>query len=203
MGSQSGLKLNDKLFKNTVGKLCICPGEEEAYTKKAKKAYNTIKEGKSPLLYDGPNLMTGWINLPYDYLNNKMSFINEIKECASSFSKDIDIFLSAGIGGSYLGLEAALTALLPCNYNLLEKSPKIFFIGNHMSPDEIGFILKIIKGKKIGINVISKSGTTIETAISFRLIRNIIEKNGGKKQGNCYHKQPKRRSLRAYERGRL
>jgi glucose-6-phosphate isomerase len=180
MGSKSGLNINDKFFRNVSGKLSFASSDFEDYLKKAENAYRIILEGKNPLLYDGDNLMTGWIGLPYDYLNNKLFFINEIKYAAKKFSKNTDIFLSSGIGGSYLGLEAALSVLLPFNYNFIDKKkrpyPKIFFIGNHMSPDETAFILEAIRNKNVGINVISKSGTTIETAVAFRLIRSIIEK---------------------------
>lgn len=178
MGSKSGLTINNNLFYNCEGPLNISRKELLNKLSEAETAFNIITKGESQLLYDGNNLMTGWLSLPEIYLNEKKYFIKEIKNAAKKLQKNIDTFISIGIGGSYLGIEACIEAILPYNYNLInkKKNPKIFFLGNHMSGDEFASILKIIKKGKIGINVISKSGTTLETAVAFRIIRNLFKK---------------------------
>lgn len=126
------------------------------------------------------NEFTGWLNLPTDY--NKQEF-ERIKEAAKKIRSDSDILILIGIGGSYLGARAAIEFLKSSNYNLLEKnSPKIFFVGNSISPSYLNEILEISKGKRISINVISKSGTTTEPAIAFRIFKEFLEKQVGKEE---------------------
>ncbi len=181
MGSQSGLKINTKLFFNCGGRLNFTKKDGENYIEQAEKAYKTIKKGDSNLLYDKNTLMTGWINLPENYLSENSDFLGKIKQAAEKFTENIDAYISVGTGGSYLGLEAGVNAILPDYYNLLSRNerrcPEVYFAGNHMDSDSIFALLKCLHGKQIGINVISKSGTTTETAVAFRILKNFIKQN--------------------------
>ncbi|MBN2060307.1 MAG: glucose-6-phosphate isomerase [Deltaproteobacteria bacterium] len=131
---------------------------------------------------DGNTPMTGWQDLPIEIAD---THIDEIKSAARNLSEDIDAFVSIGIGGSYLGIEATFRALTHNYFNQLcrEKrgnAPEIYFLGHNMDPDYFRDTLDMLEGKRIGINVISKSGTTTETAIAFRILQQLMEKNWGK-----------------------
>ena len=118
----------------------------------------------------------GWLNLPINY--DKEEFSN-IKKAAKKIQKDSDILLVIGIGGSYLGARAIIDALTNTLYNLQDKSerktPQILYVGNNLSPNYIRDLIDYIGDKDISINVISKSGTTTEPAIAFRIFREIME----------------------------
>lgn len=120
----------------------------------------------------------GWVNLPEE-IGGKL--VDDIVDCAEKIRKDTDIFVVIGIGGSYLGARAAIDALLPYNYNQLVK-PQVYFAGNSISPNALTDLLKIMEGKRVSVNVISKSGTTTEPALAFRLIWNWMVKNYGRKE---------------------
>ena len=120
----------------------------------------------------------GWLNLPSDYDKEEFS---RIKLAAEKIKKDTDIFIVIGIGGSYLGARAAIEFLKSPNYNLLKKdTPDIFFAGNSISPTALSELLELCEGKDVSINMISKSGTTTEPAIAFRVFRDFLEKKYGK-----------------------
>lgn len=124
--------------------------------------------------------MTGWLKLPFKLEESRL---RSIMDHAREFGDSIDAFVSIGIGGSYLGIEATISALKSRHYNQLERSqrgnwPEIYFVGNNMDPDYISDTLNILKGKRVGIHVISKSGTTLETALAFRLLRKFLIENG-------------------------
>lgn len=115
----------------------------------------------------------GWLDLANNY---DEQYIDAIMDCADKIRKMCDIFIVIGIGGSYLGARAAIEFLNSNNYNFLTKGPKIFFLGNSISSDELSYILNICEGKGVCINVISKSGTTTEPAIAFRILRKFLER---------------------------
>lgn len=121
---------------------------------------------------------TGWLSLPTNYDINEF---NKIKEYSNKVRADSDILLVIGIGGSYLGSRAAIEFLHSPKYNLLSKnSPKILFAGNNMSSDNLKEILLLCEDKDVSVNVISKSGTTTEPAIAFRIIKEFMEKKYSK-----------------------
>ena len=123
----------------------------------------------------GPgNDFLGWLTLPTDY--DKEEFAR-IKKAAEYIKKNSDILVVIGIGGSYLGARAVIEALKSPNYNALAKdTPQIYFIGNTISPSMLNELLEICEDKDICVNVISKSGTTTEPAIAFRVFRELVYK---------------------------
>ena len=117
---------------------------------------------------------TGWLNLPSTINKDEL---NEIKQTAEYFNKNTDYVVVIGIGGSYLGAKAVISALEPEFTNT--NSPKILFAGNNLDQDYIHNLLQFLDNKKYGIIVISKSGTTLEPAISFRIFeKHLINKFG-------------------------
>lgn len=124
------------------------------------------------------NDFTGWVDLPVDY--DKEEF-ERIKKAAEKIKSNTDVFVVIGIGGSYLGARAAIEFLKSPNYNALNKdTPDIYFTGNSISSTALSELLSICEGKDISINMISKSGTTTEPAIAFRVFRELLEKKYGK-----------------------
>ena len=126
------------------------------------------------------NEFVGWLHLPSKYKDSEE--YNRIKKCAEKIKKDSDILLVIGIGGSYLGARAVIEALHNSIYGEDKTKPHIIFVGNNLSPDYINDIIHILEGKDFSINVISKSGTTTEPAIAFRIFREIIENKYGLKE---------------------
>ena len=122
----------------------------------------------------------GWLELPTNY--NKKEFAR-IKKAAKRISKDSDILVVIGIGGSYLGARAVIEALTSSFYNMLpskrRKFPKILYAGNNISATYINELIEAIGDKDFSVNVISKSGTTTEPAIAFRIFREILENKYG------------------------
>jgi len=120
----------------------------------------------------------GWLTLPDQY--DKEEFAR-IKASAEKIKKDSEVLVVIGIGGSYLGARAVIEFLRSPNYNLLKKdTPDIFFVGNNLSADHINEIISIIGDRDFSVNVISKSGTTTEPAIAFRIFKALVEKKYGK-----------------------
>lgn len=120
----------------------------------------------------------GWRDLPVDY--DKEEFLR-IKSTAEKIKDSCDIFVVIGIGGSYLGARAAIEFIKSPLYNSLKKdTPDIYFAGNSISSSALADLLRICEGKDICINVISKSGTTTEPAVTFRIFRELLEKKYGK-----------------------
>ena len=120
----------------------------------------------------------GWLELPTNY--DKEEF-EKIKKSAQKIQKDSEILVVIGIGGSYLGARAVIESLTHTfyNYEKRAKTPKIFFAGNNMSPRYILDLIDLIGNKDFSVNVISKSGTTTEPAIAFRIFREILENKYG------------------------
>ena len=122
----------------------------------------------------------GWLELPTKY--NKKEFAR-IKKAAKKIAKESDILVVIGIGGSYLGARAVIEALTSSFYNMLpadeRKYPQILYAGNNLSSDYMQEIIEYIGDKDFSVNVISKSGTTTEPAIAFRIFREILENKYG------------------------
>ena len=124
------------------------------------------------------NDFLGWLDLPFDY--DKEEFAR-IKKAAEKIRSDSDVLLVIGIGGSYLGARAAIEYLGSVQYNDLSDL-KVYFVGNNISPDYMNNILKLCEGKRLSVNVISKSGTTTESALAFRVFKKLMEDRYGKKE---------------------
>ena len=122
----------------------------------------------------------GWLELPTNY--NKEEF-DRIKKSAEKIKKESDILVVIGIGGSYLGARAVIESLTSTFYNMLpeeqRKYPQILYVGNNLSPNYINELISYIGDKDFSVNVISKSGTTTEPAIAFRIFREILENKYG------------------------
>ena len=125
---------------------------------------------------DDENEFCGWLNLPTDYDKDEFE---KIKKAAKKIQSNSDILLVIGIGGSYLGARAVIESLTNTFYNMQDKSirktPQILYVGNNLSTNYINDLIDYIGDKDISINVISKSGTTTEPAIAFRIFREIME----------------------------
>lgn len=129
------------------------------------------------------NDFLGWIDLPVAYDKEEFS---RIKMAAKKIQSDSEILLVAGIGGSYLGARAAIEFLRHGFYNDLapevRKTPRIYYVGNSMNSTYIQNIIDLLEGHDFSVNVISKSGTTTETAIAFRVFRDLLIKKYGAKE---------------------
>ena len=132
------------------------------------------------MLHSGSGLgsdFLGWLDLPVNY--DKEEFAR-IQAAAARIKQDTDVFIVIGIGGSYLGARAAIEFLKSNNYNFKKKdTPDIFFAGNSISGTQLSELLEICEGRRVSVNVISKSGTTTEPAIAFRVFREYLEKTCG------------------------
>ena len=125
------------------------------------------------------NDFLGWIDLPVDY--DKEEFAR-IKEAAKRIQNDSDVLLVVGIGGSYLGARAAIDFLSHSFYR--RKTPEIYFVGNSISSKYIKDLQDMLEGKDFSINIISKSGTTTEPAIAFRVFKKMLIEKYGKEEAN-------------------
>ena len=129
------------------------------------------------------NDFLGWIDLPVNY--DKVEF-ERIKKAAEKIRKDSDVLLVIGIGGSYLGARAANEFLNHSFYNNcskeMRKAPEIYYVGNSISTTYMKDLMDVLEGKDFSINVISKSGTTTEPAIAFRIFKELLEKKYGKEE---------------------
>ncbi|MFD2705398.1 glucose-6-phosphate isomerase [Salibacterium lacus] len=120
----------------------------------------------------------GWVDLPQQY--DKEEFAR-IQQAAAKIKSDSDVLLVLGIGGSYLGAKAAIESLTH-TFDKERGGPEIYFAGHHISQSYIRDLMDILEGKDVSINVISKSGTTTEPAIAFRIFRDFLEKKYGKEE---------------------
>lgn len=123
------------------------------------------------------NDFIGWVTLPDDY--DKEEFDRIIK-ASERIKKNCDVFIVIGIGGSYLGARAVIEYLESPDYSSKKENPNVYFTGCNISAQSLNKLLSICEGKDICINVISKSGTTTEPAIAFRVFRDLLEKKYGK-----------------------
>lgn len=123
----------------------------------------------------------GWVDWPLNYDKKEYA---RIKQAAAKIMSQSDVLLVIGIGGSYLGAKAALEMLTHAFYNQLpatkKKTPEIYFLGHQLSASYLADLMEVLEGKEISVNVISKSGTTTEPAIAFRIVKEYMEKRYGK-----------------------
>ena len=124
------------------------------------------------------NDFLGWVDLPVNYDKDEYA---RIKKAAEKIRSNSDVLIVIGIGGSYLGAKAAIDFIQGPFYNFNSKT-QIFFAGNSISPNYINGLLKAVEGKDISVNIISKSGTTTEPAIAFRIFKDYLEKKYGKEE---------------------
>lgn len=124
------------------------------------------------------NNFLGWLELPENYDKDEFE---RIKKAAEKIKSNSEILIVIGIGGSYLGARAAIDLLKSPFYNNLSKdTPDIYFVGNNISPTYLNQVISLCEGKDFSVNVISKSGTTTEPALAFRIFRDMVEKKYGK-----------------------
>ena len=164
----SNIKLNYK--QTNITKKMI-----QDYAKKVEKNHKELHKRAGD-----DNDFVGWLELPTNY--DKEEF-KRIKKAAKKIAKESDILVVIGIGGSYLGARAVIESLTSTFYNLLpekqRKFPQILYVGNNLSPNYINELIEYIGDKDFSVNVISKSGTTTEPAIAFRIFREILESKYG------------------------
>lgn len=142
---------------------------------RVEEAHRRLLSGQGDIM-DGGIPMIGWLKLP---LELEEPHLLSIMESAKELSGSVDAFVSIGIGGSYLGIESTIASLTSRYYNQLPRErrnnrPEIYFLGNNLDPDYISDTLDILRGKKVAVHVISKSGTTLETAVAFRIMRKFL-----------------------------
>ena len=127
------------------------------------------------------NDFLGWLDLPEDYDKDEFA---RIKKAADKIRSDSEVLLVVGIGGSYLGARAAIEFLKHNFFNSVGKdkrnAPEIYFLGNNISTTYIHDLIEVIGDRDFSINMISKSGTTTEPGISFRIFKELLEKKYGK-----------------------
>ncbi len=142
---------------------------------KVQKIHNKMND-----LADNPDEFLGWLNLPDNY---DRAEVIRIKKAAERIRANSDVLIVIGIGGSYLGARAVIEALSSSFSSMLSKekrnAPLVLYAGNNISPNYLNELVEAIEGKDFSINVISKSGTTTEPAIAFRLFREILENKYG------------------------
>ena len=161
------IKLNDKYLSSFVGE-----NEYKGIASAVEAAHKTLTE-KSGLGND----FLGWVTLPTDYDKDEFQ---RIKKAAEKIKSDSEVLIVIGIGGSYLGARAAIEALKSTLYNSLKKdTPEIYFVGNSISPTYLSEVISLVEGRDFSVNVISKSGTTTEPALAFRVFRELLEQKYG------------------------
>ncbi len=125
----------------------------------------------------------GWMDLPNKISNEE---INDIESVVHFLEEEVEFLVVIGIGGSYLGAKAVIEALSDSFYNLIPResktTPHIIFAGHHIDPSYYNDLIKLLDGKRFAINVISKSGTTTEPALAFRILKKALERNVGKEK---------------------
>ncbi|MBP1560481.1 MAG: glucose-6-phosphate isomerase [Oscillospiraceae bacterium] len=162
------ISLNTKYLQNF-----IAPHEMQSAKAATELAAKTLMERSG-----AGNDFLGWVDLPTNY--DKEEFAR-IKAAAEKIKKQSDVLIVIGIGGSYLGARAAIELLRSPLYNNLKKdTPEIYYVGNNISPTYLNEIISLCDGKDFSVNVISKSGTTTEPALAFRVFREMVEKKYGK-----------------------
>ena len=164
------IKLNTNFLKNFVSE-----HEYEAMAPLISAAHKTLVDRNGL-----GNDFLGWVNLPEDYDKEEFS---RIKVAAEKIKNKADVLVVIGIGGSYLGARAAIELLKSPFYNNLKKdTPDIYFLGNNISATYLNEVLSVCEGKDICVNVISKSGTTTEPALAFRVFKKLLEDKYGKEE---------------------
>ena len=162
------LKLNTKYLKDFIN------ADEMTGIKAQVEAAAASLHSKSGLGND----FLGWVELPTNY--DKEEFAR-IKAAAEKIKSNSDILIVIGIGGSYLGARAAIELLKSPLYNNMKKdTPDIYYVGNSINPAYLNEIIALCEGKDFSVNVISKSGTTTEPALAFRIFKKMVEDKYGK-----------------------
>lgn len=154
----------------------IRENEMEYMKNSVRMAHNLLEEKTG-----AGNDFLGWVDLPVDY--DKQEF-DRIKKAAQKIQNNSDVLIVIGIGGSYLGAKAAVSMLGHSFHNAMpkqvRKTPSVFFAGNSISSTYLADLLELIDGRDFSVNVISKSGTTTEPAVAFRIFRELLEEKYGK-----------------------
>ena len=164
---QLAIKLNEKYFNGITD-----PDALSSLSEKAKECYQTVIHRSGA----GSDFL-GWVDLPVGY--DKEEFAR-IQKAAEKIRSSCDIFVVIGIGGSYLGARAAIEFVKGSMANQLPgDGPAVVFAGNNLSSSYLNDLLRLCEGKDVCVNVISKSGTTTEPAVAFRIFRGLIEKKYG------------------------
>lgn len=140
------------------------------------KARTMLEQGNGP-----GGSFTGWVHLPRDY--DRTEF-DRIQAAAAKIRADSQALVVIGIGGSYLGARAVVELLHSPNYNLIRSTggPDLYFAGNGLSTDGLLEIIDLVKDRDFSLNVISKSGTTTEPAVAFRILKALLEQKYGKEE---------------------
>ena len=153
----------------------VSPQQLAAMEPRLQAAHETLESGSG-----AGNDYLGWLRLPRDYDREEFS---RIQAAARKIQSDSQALVVIGIGGSYLGARAVVELLRSPNYNLKTKdTPDIFFAGNGLSSDALLEIVELIGDRDFSINVISKSGTTTEPAVAFRIFKSLIERKYGREE---------------------
>lgn len=161
------IRLDDKYLKSFVKE-----HEFAAIAPAVKAAHDTLAAKNGP----GSDFL-GWVDLPVDY--DKEEFAR-IKQAAAKIKSNSEVLIVIGIGGSYLGARAVIEALKSSLYNSLKKdTPDIYFIGNSISPTYLNEVVSLVEGRDFSVNIISKSGTTTEPALAFRVFRDLLVERYG------------------------
>ena len=147
-------------------------GELQAILPQVEAAHRTIHEKSGP-----GNDFLGWLDLPVNYDREEF---DRILKAAQKIRSHSQVLVVIGIGGSYLGARAAIELLHSQLYNNLGDGPQIYFAGNSISPTYLNQVIRLCEGKDFSINVISKSGTTTEPALAFRIFRDLAIKKYGR-----------------------
>ena len=168
--------MNEIRFDYEKAKGFISDAEIKALAPYVKVAHDTVQNKTG-----AGNDFLGWVDLPVDYDKEEFS---RIKKAAEKIRNDSDVLIVIGIGGSYLGARAAIEMLSHSFYNSvskdMRKGPQIFYAGNSISSTYLADLIEAVKDVDFSVNVISKSGTTTEPAIAFRVFKEILEKKYGK-----------------------
>ena len=147
--------------------------EFEAIFPQVKTAHDTLCAKNGP----GSDFL-GWVDLPVDYDKDEFA---RIEKAAEKIRSDSDVLVVIGIGGSYLGARAVIEAVKGQLHNSTVKdAPAIYFVGNSISPSYLRDVIDLCEGKDVSVNIISKSGTTTEPAVAFRIFKGMLEKKYGK-----------------------
>ncbi|MBQ2589122.1 MAG: glucose-6-phosphate isomerase, partial [Prevotella sp.] len=154
----------------------LSEGAVKAYEPKVRAAQEALENGTCP-----GNDFLGWLHLPSSITPE---FLDEVQAVAETMRKKCEAIVVAGIGGSYLGARAVIEALSNSFAWLVndKKNPTILFAGNNIGEDYLFELTEYLKGKKFGVINISKSGTTTETALTFRLLKKQCEEQMGKEE---------------------
>lgn len=163
------VRLNDKFIRRYVS-----AEEMEGIRPQVETALETLRRGDGL----GSDFL-GWIRRPVDYDKEEYQ---RILAAAEKIRKSCDVLIVIGIGGSYLGARAAIEFVRGNYYNSLRgDAPEVYFAGNSISASALADVLRLCEGKDICVNVVSKSGTTTEPAVAFRIFRELLEKKYGEK----------------------